>query len=295
MAEQNIELELPEEEVDIHEADVIQESTPDVDTSDQAIEETQHTEEVDEYSAGVKKRIDKLTYRMREAERREQEAIKFAQNVQAENQTLQTKLTSSDTTLVNEYDARVKSDSERARKALKEAQELGDAEAIALATEAVAKTSLEAQNVQRLQRQQKVRAEKPPAAPQQQAPQPPPPSIDPITEDWAERNKWFGQDRVMTQAAMDIHEDLISENNQRGQVVWNPQTPDYYKEVDKRMQEYFPQKFDQAKPVQQPAVAGPSRGVGSPNRGARKVSLSPSQIAIAKRIGVPLEEYAKYV
>ena len=295
MAEQNIELELPEEEVDIHEADVIQESTPDVDTSDQAIEETQHTEEVDEYSAGVKKRIDKLTYRMREAERREQEAIKFAQNVQAENQTLQTKLTSSDSTLVNEYDARVKSDSERARKALKEAQELGDAEAIALATEAVAKTSLEAQNVQRLQRQQKVRAEKPPAAPQQQAPQPPPPSIDPITEDWAERNKWFGQDRVMTQAAMDIHEDLISENNQRGQMVWNPQTPDYYKEVDKRMQEYFPQKFDQAKPVQQPAVAGPSRGVGSPNRGARKVSLSPSQVAIAKRIGVPLEEYAKYV
>ena len=295
MAEQNIELELPEEEVDIHEADVIQESTPDVDTSDQAIEETQHTEEVDEYSAGVKKRIDKLTYRMREAERREQEAIKFAQNVQAENQTLQSKLTSSDTTLVNEYDACVKSDSERARKALKEAQELGDAEAIALATEAVAKTSLEAQNVQRLQRQQKVRAEKPPAAPQQQAPQPPPPSIDPITEDWAERNKWFGQDRVMTQAAMDIHEDLISENNQRGQVFWNPQTPDYYKEVDKRMQEYFPQKFDQAKPVQQPAVAGPSRGVGSPNRGARKVSLSPSQVAIAKRIGVPLEEYAKYV
>ncbi len=295
MAEQNIELELPEEEVDIHEADVIQDSTPDVDTSDQTIEETQHTEEVDEYSAGVKKRIDKLTYRMREAERREQEAIKFAQNVQAENQTLQSKLTSSDTTLVNEYDARVKSDAERARKALKEAQELGDAEAIALATEAVAKTSLEAQNVQRLQRQQKVRAEKPPAAPQQQAPQPPPPSIDPITEEWAERNKWFGQDRVMTQAAMDIHEDLISENNQRGQMVWNPQSPDYYKEVDKRMQEYFPQKFDQEKPVQQPAVAGPSRGVGSPNRGARKVSLSPSQIAIAKRIGVPLEEYAKYV
>ena len=295
MAEQNIELELPEEEVDIHEADVIQGSTPDVDTSDQTIEETQHTEEVDEYSAGVKKRIDKLTYRMREAERREQEAIKFAQNVQAENQTLQTKLTSSDTTLVNEYDARVKSDSERARKALKEAQELGDAEAIALATEAVAKTSFEAQHVQRLQRKHKVRAERPPAAPQQQAPQPPPPSIDPITEEWAARNKWFGQDRVMTQAAMDIHEDLISENNQRGQVIWNPQSPDYYKEVDKRMQEYFPQKFDQAKPVQQPAVAGPSRGVGSPNRGARKVSLSPSQVAIAKRIGVPLEEYAKYV
>ena len=295
MAEQNIELELPEGEVDIHEADVIQENTPDVDTGDQTIEESQHTEEVDEYSAGVKKRIDKLTYRMREAERREQEAIKYAQNVQAENQTLQGKLTSSDTTLVNEYDARVKSDAERARKALKEAQELGDAEAIALATEAVAKTSLEAQNVQRLQRQQRVRAERPPAAPQQQAPQPPPPSIDPITEEWAERNKWFGSDRVMTQAAMDIHEEMIAENNQRGQLIWNPQSPSYYKEVDKRMQEYFPQKFDQAQPVQQSAVAGPSRGVGSPNRGARKVSLSPSQIAIAKRIGVPLEEYAKYV
>ena len=164
-----------------------------------------------------------------------------------------------------------------------------------MATEAVAKTSLEAQNVQRLQRQQRVRAERPPASPQQQAPQPPPPSIDPITEECAERNKWFGSDRVMTQAAMDIHEEMIAENNQRGQLIWNPQSPSYYKEVDKRMQEYFPQKFDQAQPVQQSAVAGPSRGVGSPNRGARKVSLSPSQQAIAKRIGVPLEEYAKYV
>lgn len=295
MAEQNIELELPSEEVDIHDADVLQESAPDLDTGLQTVEEVQHTDEVEDYSAGVKKRIDKLTYRMRESERREQEAIKYAQNVQAENNALQQKLTSSDSTLVNEYDNRVKSDSERARRALKEATELGDSEAIALATEAVAKTSLEAQNVQRLQRQQKIKGQAPPV-PRQQAPAPAPaPAPDPIAEDWAERNNWFGNDRVMTQAAMDIHQEMIEENNQQGQMVWNPRAPEYFKEVDKRMQDYFPQKFNQEKPVRQSTVAGSSRGVGSPNRGARKVSLSPSQVAIAKRIGVPPEEYAKYV
>jgi hypothetical protein len=289
MAEsQEIELELPEEEVDIHEADVLQESAQDVNFS--AEEETSNESELNEYSDGVKKRIDKLTYRMREAERQREEAVKLAKQMAEQNAQLQTKLQSSDSTLVNEYASRVESQKEQARKALKEAQELGDAEAIALATEAVAKTSLEEQNAQRLkQRQQKPAAQQPQQAvqqPQQQNLQPAP--VDPRAEEWAEENPWFGENEGMTYAAMGIHQKLLGEGVP-------PNTKHYYQRVDSEMRELFPQQFaDETKNVKSP-VAGASRGVGSAKKGSRSVKLTPSQIAIAKRVGVPLEEYAKYV
>jgi hypothetical protein len=289
MAEsQEIELELPEEEVDIHEADVIQESAQDVNFS--AEEETSNEDELNEYSDGVKKRIDKLTYRMREAERQREEAVKLAKQMAEQNAQLQTKLQSSDSTLVNEYATRVESQKEQARKALKEAQELGDAEAIALATEAVAKTSLEEQNAQRLkQRQQRPAAQQPQQGvqqPQQQNLQPAP--VDPRAEEWAEENPWFGENEGMTYAAMGIHQKLLGEGVP-------PNTKHYYQRVDSEMRELFPQQFaDETKNVKSP-VAGASRGVGSVKKGSRSVKLTPSQIAIAKRVGVPLEEYAKYV
>ena len=289
MAEsQEIELELPEEEVDIHEADVIQESAQDVNFS--AEEETSNEDELNEYSDGVKKRIDKLTYRMREAERQREEAVKLAKQMAEQNAQLQTKLQSSDSTLVNEYATRVESQKEQARKALKEAQELGDAEAIALATEAVAKTSLEEQNAQRLkQRQQRPAAQQPQQGvqqPQQQNLQPAP--VDPRAEEWAEENPWFGENEGMTYAAMGIHQKLLGEGVP-------PNTKHYYQGVDSEMRELFPQQFaDETKNVKSP-VAGASRGVGSAKKGSRSVKLTPSQMAIAKRIGVPYEEYAKYV
>ena len=285
---QEIELELPEEEVDIHEADVIQESAQDVNFS--AEEETSNEDELNEYSDGVKKRIDKLTYSMREAERQREEAVKLAKQMAEQNAQLQTKLQSSDSTLVNEYATRVESQKEQARKALKEAQELGDAEAIALATEAVAKTSLEEQNAQRLkQRQQRPAAQQPQQAvqqPQQQNLQPAP--VDPRAEEWAEENPWFGENEGMTYAAMGIHQKLLGEGVP-------PNTKHYYQRVDSEMRELFPQQFaDETKNVKSP-VAGASRGVGSAKKGSRSVKLTPSQIAIAKRVGVTLEEYAKYV
>jgi len=289
MAEsQEIELELPEEEVDIHEADVIQESARDVNFS--AEKEPSNEDELNEYSDGVKKRIDKLTYRMREAERQREEAVKLAKQMAEQNAQLQTKLQSSDSTLVNEYANRVESQKEQARKALKEAQELGDAEAIALATEAVAKTSLEEQNAQRLkQRQQRPAAQQPQQAvqqPQQQNLQPAP--VDPRAEEWAEENPWFGENEGMTYAAMGIHQKLLGEGVP-------PNTKHYYQRVDSEMRELFPQQFaDETKNVKSP-VAGASRGIGSAKKGSRSVKLTPSQIAIAKRVGVPLEEYAKYV
>ena len=287
MAEQDIELVLPEGEVDIHEADVIQEKAEDQDFSAASSEEVVETpaEELDDYSEKVKKRIDKLTYQMREAERQRDEAVDYAQKVQNQNGSLQQKLRSSDSTLVNEYEARVNSETERARKALKEAQELGDAEAIALATEAVAKTSVEAQNVQRLQAQQKTNVRRPLRRPQPNVPAPEVAPPDPRAEDWAEKNSWFGTDRGMTFAAFGVHQELLNDNV-------DPSSDDYYRKIDERMRDYFPQKFDEPKNVQQ--VAGSSRGAGTTKPGSRKVKLSPSQVAIAQRLGVPLEDYAKY-
>lgn len=287
MAEsQDIELILPDEEVDPREADVIQESAGDLDTSAQEVVES---DELDEYSDGVKKRIDKLTYRMREAERQREEAIEFAKKVSDQNNQLQTKLKSSDSTLVNEYQQRIDSDRERARRALKEAQELGDAEAIALATEAVAKTSFEAQNAQRLVAKQKQIAQQevvyPPQMPQRNIQ---PAAPDASAEEWAEKNSWFGEDEGMTYAAMGIHQKLVKEGVP-------PSSKHYYERVDAEMRDLFPQRFvDETKTVQS-AVAGASRGAGAVKKGARSVKLTPSQIAIAKRIGVPLEEYAKHV
>jgi len=290
MAEsQEFELELPEVEVDPREADVIQEPQQDQDFSEQEQEAQQTQEsELDDYSDGVKKRIDKLTYRMREAERQREEAVKLAKQMAEQNAALQTKLKSSDSTLVNEYNTRVTSQKEQARKALKEAQELGDAEAIALATEAVAKTSLEEQNVQRLMSRQKQEAESQPQVenPVEQQLQPAP--IDTRTEEWAEKNSWFGQDDGMTYAAMGIHQKLLKEGVA-------PSTKHYFERVDAEMRELFPTRFaDETKNVQS-SVAGTSRGAAPAKKGTRSVKLTPSQMAIAKRIGVPYEEYAKYV
>ena len=290
MAEsQEFELELPEVEVDPREADVIQEPQQDQDFSEPEQEAAQTQEsELDDYSDGVKKRIDKLTYRMREAERQREEAVKLAKQMAEQNAALQTKLKSSDSTLVNEYNTRVTSQKEQARKALKEAQELGDAEAIALATEAVAKTSLEEQNVQRLMSRQKQEAESQSQVenPVEQQLQPAP--LDSRTEEWAEKNSWFGQDDGMTYAAMGIHQKLLKEGVA-------PSTKHYFERVDAEMRELFPTKFaDETKNVQS-SVAGTSRGAAPAKKGTRSVKLTPSQMAIAKRIGVPYEEYAKYV
>jgi len=297
MPSESIELELPEEEVDIHEADVLQESPANrnvvaVTQKESTTEDGPEPTELDEYSEKVKKRIDRLTYQMREAERQRDEAVDFAQRIQTQNSTLQTRLRSSDGSLVKEYDNRVNSELARAKTALKDAQELGDSEAIAQATEAIARSATESENVKRLQAQQvrtrrtnartpRVAAQQPQA---QQAQQAPPP--DPRAQDWAEQNDWFGTDQAMTYAAFGIHRDLVEEGQ-------DPTSDGYYTEVDKRIREYFPQKFGQTENVQQ-RVAGSSRGTGG-KRATRSVKLTPSQVAIAKRLGVPLEDYARHV
>jgi DNA repair exonuclease SbcCD ATPase subunit len=281
---EKIELELPEEESSI---EVVEEAV-----EEQVAESAQKKDELDQVSESVQKRIDKLTYKMREAERQRDEAVSYASNINKDNSRLKERLKTSDTSLFKEYDSRINSDIERAKINLREAQDSGDGAAIADATERLSRASAEAENLKRLSAQQKIKQEKeveqkneeyrPTLQPQQQSAPP-----DPKAEAWASKNSWFGEDQAMTFAAFGIHKELVDQGV-------DPASDSYYNEVDKRIKDYFPQKFsnEQAAPVQQ--VAASSRGAGG-KRASRKVKLTPSQVAIARKLNVPLEEYAKHI
>jgi len=290
---EQIELELPEGEVDIHEADV-DDSIKDVPEKEvEVVEATpvkEEEDELDKVSDSVQKRIDKLTYKMREAERQRDEAVNYAQSIHTDNSQLKEKLKNSDSSLFKEYDNRIQSDLERAKINLKDAQELGDGDAIATATENLSRSAAESENLKRLSAQQQLRQQRAQTNPETSTVpnfSEAPPAPDPKAEQWASKNKWFGDDQAMTFAAFGVHKELVEQGV-------DPSSDDYYVQVDSRMQEYFPQKFsnEQSKPVQQ--VAASSRGATG-KKNARKVKLTPSQVAIAKRLNVPLEEYAKHI
>ena len=277
---EEIELVLPDEEV-----------TEEAETEEVVEAAPEQKDELDDVSDNVKKRIDKLTYKYREAERQRDEALNYAKSVSSTNSELQEKLKNSDTSLFKEYDIRVQSDIERAKLDLKGAQDAGDAEAIANATEKLSRASAEAENLKRLQAQQAIRDKKAEQVVEQDPVQlktDTPPAPDPKAEAWASKNSWFGQDTVMTFAAFGIHRQLVEEEG------IDPTSDEYYEKVDKRMRQNFPTKFSQEQqaPVQQVAASTP--GVAG-KKGARKVKLTPSQVAIAKRLGVPLTEYAKHI
>ena len=288
---EKIELELPEGEVDIRAADVDDSVTSVAEEEEVIAAEEEPKDELDAISDSVQKRIDKLTYKMREAERQRDEAVNYAQNISSTNNELKEKLNNSDSSLFKEYDNRIQSDIERAKTYLKTAQETGDAEAITDATEKLSRASAEAENLRRLSAQQQLRekdqAEEVPVEeykPSINATQTTP---DPKAEEWASKNTWFGTDSAMTFAAFGVHKEIVEEGV-------DPTSDTYYQEVDKRMRDNFPHKFseEQSAPVQQ--VAASSRGATG-KKTSRKIKLTPSQVAIAKRLNVPLEEYAKHI
>tara|TARA_R100001377_G_scaffold37805_1_gene21049 strand:+ start:62 stop:946 length:885 start_codon:yes stop_codon:yes gene_type:complete len=286
--QEKIELELPEGEVDIHAADV------DDSIKDEVVEEVQTSvkAELDEVSDAVQKRIDKLTYKMREAERQRDEAVNYAQSVNQTSVDLKQKLKNSDSSLFKEYDNRVQSEIEGAKRLLKDAQDSGDSDLVVEATTVLSRASAEAENLRRLSAQQQVRERnKPQEVPvesyqptlqPQQAPGP-----DPKAEQWAEKNTWFGDDQAMTFAAFGIHKELVEEGI-------DPTSDNYYVQVDNRMAENFPHKFSNEQPAPVQQVAASSRGA-SGKKTSRKIKLTPSQVAIAKRLNVPLEDYARHV
>jgi len=259
------------------------------------VEEGASQEEVDDYGHKVQSRIDKLTKRLRESERREAAAVQYAQGVQSESAQIRQRANALDSGYVAEFGDRVASQITETKKELKEAMDLGDvdkqvdaqAKLSRLAIEEERSNSHKAQR-ERLAQEMQQRGIDPnrPQMPQYQPPQPQaPPPPDPKAETWAEKNKWFGEDEPMTLTSFSIHRKLVEEG-------FDTTSDSYYNEVDKRMRDTFPHRFDrQVSPTQ--SVASANRGVPARRKGS--VRLTPSQVAIAKKLGVPLQEYAKYV
>jgi hypothetical protein len=258
--------------------------------------QSQHSDELDAVSENVQRRISKLTAKMREAERREQAALEYARNVHAKAQELEQKLVVTDNSRLSETKTRITTQADQLKAIIRRAREEGDIDTETEAQERLMQLSLEQQQVNSwLHYQQQQQAQAPvqqPAPVQQAAPARRQPS--PKAEDWAGRNEWFGKDKAMTYAAWGIHSTMVEEEG------FDPESDEYYTEIDNRIRQEFPHRFAPAQQTQQrqrqnvPAVAPATRSSGV-SSARRSVKLTPSQVAIAKKLGVPLEEYAKYV
>ena len=251
-------------------------------------ENFENKKEVDEYGANVQKRIDKLTFKIREAERREKEALKFAEAVNKENADLKSKVKDVDDGYLDEYSKRVTSEMEKAQAVLQDAINSGNAKKQVEAQQAIARLAIEEEraNASKAQREKALKEQKDaPKTPQQPIQNAKP---DPKAEAWAEKNSWLGANEAMTYTALSIHKKLLQEEGFDGK------SDEYYKELDKRIREEFPHKFEDTNKKDRPAqaVASANRSVKS---GRRTVRLTPSQVAIAKKLGVSLEDYAKHV
>ena len=259
--------------------------------------------ELESYSKGVQSRIKKLTEKYRQEERDKGEAVRLSQQLLEENNKLKGRVKALDTGYLSEYGTRLESQTDAAKRLYKEAYEAGDTDRMLEAQQALSNIAVQQQQyntakvraeqqskvaVQQQQQQQQAAPQQQQAAPQQQqaAPQP-----DARAVAWKDKNNWFGQDRIMTTAAYTLHQQLTEEEG------FDPTTEEYYTEVDKRIRTEFPHKFQATKKTgggSQVASAGNSAS-RSKTPGRRSVKLSHSQVAIAKKLGVPLEEYAKFV
>jgi len=258
-------------------------------------EETKSDSELEDYSKGVQARIAKLTRKMREAERREQAAVEYAKAVEHKRQTLEKKFEKTDSDYIKKFETTISSGLEAAQKELAAAIESGDANAQVEANKRIATLAFENAKLEAAKegRQTTAQAEKPVQNLSQGGDVNIPRTDDPINPDpraeaWAAKNSWFGTDRAMTYTAFEIHKDLTEKEG------FDPSSDEYYAEVDKRIRVDFPHKFGTTETKQ---TAAPVQTVASANRsvkpGRKTVKLTSSQVAIAKKLGVPLEEYAK--
>ena len=275
-------VEIPvQDEAQNAETTIIQEAEPAEDQFEEAKNKTE-------------KRIGRLTKKMRDHEKNADEALKFAQQKEKENQELKERLNKMDTSYLSEYTGRVDSQMAQAEATLKSAMELGDTEAAVAAQKQISQLAVQADRASQARAAQEKKIEQVKAQPQvqpqvQQPVAPPPP--DPKAQAWAERNDWFGNDSAMTYAAFGIHKELVEQDGV------DPKTDEYYTELDRRMSEEFPHKFaskTQGKKAVQ-NVASASRLSSGRSSGKKSVKLTARQVALAKKLGVPLEEYAKYV
>ena len=285
---------LEEEQIDVEEISEDDTKSEDAPAESDVSKDVQK-DELGEYSEGVKKRIAKLTRKMREAERQKEEAIAYAQQVNEQAKTMRTQYDDLGGQYTNELEAKVATGMHAAKLAYKAAVENQDIDAQVNAQRAISQLSIEEARLGQLKKQQLTRAEQPVeqevVQPQNQQNAYPPLPVDEKAEDWATKNAWFGTDNAMTYTAFDIHKSLVEDEG------YDPQSTEYYTEVDKRIRVAFPNKFanvEESTPAPVQNVASAKRPATS--KGRRKtVKLTPSQVAISKRLGVPLEEYAKHL
>ena len=294
----------PDAEIDIEETkdeSVVETGTPEQETDktyenerETKLEEKKSDSELEDYSRGVQSRIAKLTRKMREAERREQAAIEYAKGVEESRKKLEARFEKTDSDYIKKFESTISSGMEAAQKELAAAIEAGDAKAQVEANKRIATLAFENAKLEAAKEgRETVQAEKPVQTLSQannvNIPQTDDPiNPDPRAEAWAAKNSWFGTDRAMTYTAFEIHKDLTEKEG------FDPASDEYYAEVDKRIRVDFPHKFGTTETKQ---TAAPVQTVASANRsvkpGRKTVKLTSSQVAIAKKLGVPLEEYAK--
>ena len=288
--QEELPLEVDNEEVEVDLQDNKEKEEVKVEQVEETKEpQTEEAKELDGYSKKVRARIEEMTYKIREAERREKAAIEYAQGLQKENKALQERSKTIDDSYIKEYDARVSSEESTLKTKLAEAISAGDVEAQVNINKDLARLAVEAGELNKAkvtrEEQAKLVEQQPEAQQGQQAPKP----VHPKAQAWAEKNTWFGSDEPMTLTAFSIHNELIKQYGEQYAL-----TDEYYTVIDQRIREAFPQKFSesatQTTSVNTP-VAPATRSSGA--RNPKKVTLTKSEVAIAKKLGVTLEQYAR--
>ena len=300
--EETVEVELeqpesePEQQQQQQQLELEQKTEPEVSAEPAKEEDSKEgdSDEHIEYSKNVQKRIKKLTEKYRQEERDREEAVRVAQKLKEENEQLKSQMENSQQAHLTEYGARIDNQLDLIKKAYKDAHDRGDADALVEAQQKLSQITIEQERYRLAKAQQeKVSVQKEEVtstevssteAPTQQATKP-----DPRAEEWATKNEWFGQDEVMTYAAFGIHRKLVEEQG------FDPTSDEYYNEIDKQIRSEFPHKFAGQPNGRSGQVASADTSASRKKSGRRTVKLSPSQVAIANKLGVPLEEYAKYV
>jgi len=251
--------------------------------------EEKDSSELEQYSEGVQKRISKLTAKMREAERREKAALTFAQATKQELEDVRKRTNNLDNSYVAEFENRVTAEKELWKSTLKEAIDRGDIDSQVEAQGKLGELGVHTERLAQVKTRKEQQAQQPvQQAPQYQQPQQAPPPPDPKASSWASNNEWFGKDEPMTLTAFSIHKSLVDTEG------YDPQSDEYYSEVDKRMRREFPHKFGENRSNQRnsgPAVASANRGSTRTNK--QKIKLTKSEVAIADKLGVSYEQYAR--
>jgi len=254
------------------------------------VQEKEQSDELEDYSENVKKRINQLTAKRKQALEEADAAMQFAQQQKKENEELKQKLSNLDKGYITEYGTRVETQTDQAKKLFKEAYEAGDSEKMAEAQDVMAKLAIEKERlrIQKARAEQEVQQPQPEQTPQkQQAPKVE--DLDPKLQTWMKSNTWFGSDMVMTGAAQGLHQQLV------GSEGYDPTSDEYYAEIDKRMRDSFPNKFQDKRQNAQAVAPATSNGRSVKSGRKKTVELSPGQVAFAKKMNIPLERYAKEV